>query len=90
MKKILITILVISLIVIIGIIFKDINIKESFASLWERNSRFKNSQGYSPSEITEIIIDKETGVMYLWVENNYKGGLTLMVDKEGKPLLYED
>lgn len=36
-----------------------------------------------------IIVDKETGVMYLFVGNGYRGGLTIMVDAEGKPLVYD-
>ena len=35
-----------------------------------------------------IIVDKETGVMYLFVGNGYRGGLTVMFDSEGKPLIY--
>ena len=89
MKKIVISLIIINLIVIIGIIFKDFNVKDSFA-FWERKSRFISNQGYSTSHTTDIIIDKETGVMYLWVEDNYKGGLTLMVDTEGKPLLWKE
>ena len=37
-----------------------------------------------------IIVDKETGVMYLFHGAGYKGGLTLMVDAEGKPLIYDE
>jgi ABC-type oligopeptide transport system substrate-binding subunit len=36
-----------------------------------------------------IIVDKETGVMYLFHGAGYKGGLTTMVDAEGKPLIYD-
>ena len=38
---------------------------------------------------TDIYVDKETGVMYLFVKNGYGGGLTVMVDKDGKPLIWE-
>lgn len=33
----------------------------------------------------EVYVDKETGVMYL-----YCGGLTVMVDADGKPLIWEE
>ena len=36
----------------------------------------------------QIIVDKETGVMYLFVGIGYRGGLTVMVDSEGNPLIY--
>lgn len=37
-----------------------------------------------------IYTDKKTGVQYLFVSDGYAGGLTLLVDKEGKPLLNRD
>lgn len=36
---------------------------------------------------TRIIVDKETGVQYLYAFDGYAGGLTLLVDRNGKPLL---
>lgn len=36
-----------------------------------------------------IIVDTETGVMYLFRGAGYRGGLTVMVDANGKPLIYE-
>lgn len=38
---------------------------------------------------TYIYVDKETGVMYLFVKDGYGGGLTVMVDEDGKPLIWE-
>ena len=34
-----------------------------------------------------IIVDKETGVQYLLAHWTNVGGLTVLVDKDGKPLL---
>ena len=36
----------------------------------------------------QIIVDRETRVMYLFVGNGSKGGLAVMVDTEGNPLIY--
>ena len=36
-----------------------------------------------------IIYHKETKVMYLYIENHGCAGLTVMLDKNGKPLLYQ-
>lgn len=36
-----------------------------------------------------IIVDRETGVMYLFHGSGYKGGLTIMVNPDGSPLVYE-
>lgn len=39
---------------------------------------------------TKVIIDRETGVQYLFAWDGYAGGLTVMLDKNGKPLLAKD
>ncbi len=35
----------------------------------------------------KIIVDRETGVNYLYVSEGYGGGLTVLVDKDGKPIV---
>ncbi|MDX9917690.1 MAG: DUF6440 family protein [Gudongella sp.] len=35
----------------------------------------------------KIIVDRETGVNYLYVSEGYGGGLTVLVDKDGKPVV---
>ena len=35
----------------------------------------------------EILVDKETGVNYLYRSSGYGGGLTVLLDKEGKPVI---
>lgn len=36
---------------------------------------------------TEIWVDKETGVNYLYHQSGYSGGLTVLLDKDGKPIV---
>ena len=36
---------------------------------------------------TVILVDAETGVNYLYVSGGYSGGLTVLVDKDGKPIV---
>ena len=36
---------------------------------------------------TEIWVDKETGVNYLFHSSGYSGGLTVLLDKDGKPVI---
>ena len=36
---------------------------------------------------TEIYVDKETGVNYLFHCSGYAGGLTVLLDEEGKPII---
>lgn len=35
----------------------------------------------------EVWIDRETGVNYLYRHDGYTGGLTVLVDKDGKPVV---
>ena len=34
-----------------------------------------------------ILVDKETGVNYLFVHSGYAGGLTVLLDADGKPVV---
>ena len=36
---------------------------------------------------TEIWVDKETGVNYLYHQSGYSGGMTVLLDKDGKPVI---
>lgn len=36
---------------------------------------------------TEIWVDKETGVNYLYHFSGYSGGMTVLLDKDGKPVI---
>ena len=43
------------------------------------------SQGFVGT--MEIWVDTLTGVNYLWQQTGYGGGLTVLVDREGKPII---
>ncbi len=43
------------------------------------------SQGVVSS--VEIWVDRETGVNYLYMASGYGGGLTPLLDREGKPVV---
>lgn len=51
----------------------------------EKRFRFKDSQGIM--ENVRTITDTETGVQYLFVKSGYAGGLSPLLDRDGKPLL---
>lgn len=36
---------------------------------------------------TMIVVDKETGVNYLIASSGYAGGITPLLDREGKPVI---
>ena len=42
--------------------------------------------GFS-SPATYILVDKETGVNYLYAASGYGGGLTVLVDANGQPIV---
>ncbi len=53
-----------------------------------KNDRFEKI--YSQSTIsgsTQIWVDKQTGVNYIYHASGYGGGLTPLLDKEGKPVV---
>ncbi len=37
---------------------------------------------------SEVLVDTKTGVQYLWHISGNAGGLTVLVDADGKPLIY--
>lgn len=39
---------------------------------------------------TMVIVDKLTGVNYLYVSRGYSGGLTPLIDADGKPIVTKD
>ena len=55
----------------------------------QKEKRFKKiySQGMGSMEIW---VDKETGVNYLYRQSGYAGGMTVLLDKDGKPVITYD
>jgi len=37
-----------------------------------------------------VIVDKETGVNYLFVQRGYGGGITPLLDSDGKPIVTKE
>ena len=84
MKKILISLIVIIGIVLTGWLLKDVTISNNYAE----NERFIQIYNQYSKDGFRIYYDKETKVMYL-ISDIYKGGgITVLVDKDGKPLIY--
>ena len=53
----------------------------------EMEDRFEFVEKNGVMQGTRIIVDKETGVQYLLAHWTNIGGLTVLVDKDGKPML---
>ncbi|NEU31744.1 hypothetical protein GN156_13315 [bacterium LRH843] len=53
------------------------------------DKRFEVIYKQGKLETFKIIRDNETGVLYMMNQSGYGGGITVMVDQEGKPLVDE-
>ena len=53
--------------------------KESKRFVWQESEGFLRE--------SRIIVDTETGVKYLFVHEGYAGGLTPLLDANGKPIV---
>ena len=54
-----------------------------------KEKRFEKvySQGSDFNKYVEIFVDTQTGVNYLWCKSGYGAGLTVLLDKDGKPVI---
>lgn len=55
-----------------------------------KNERFKKVYSQGAVSYIEIWVDTETGVNYVFREDGYAGGLTPLLDKDGKPVVTPD
>jgi len=49
--------------------------------------RFEKTFSQGAFSTMEIWVDKETGVNYLYRQSGYSGGLTPLLDRDGKPVV---
>ena len=52
-----------------------------------KEERFEKIYSQGALTTTEIWVDKETGVNYLYHAWGYSGGLTPLLDRDGKPVI---
>ena len=52
-----------------------------------KEKRFEKIYSQGGMSNTEIWVDKETGVNYLYHVSGYAGGLTPVLDRDGKPVI---
>lgn len=51
------------------------------------NKRFEKIYSQGSINVTEIWVDRETGVQYVFHASGYAGGLTPLLDRDGKPVV---
>ena len=52
-----------------------------------KEKRFVKVYAQGTVNVTEIWVDRRTGVNYVFHASGYAGGLTVLVDAEGKPIV---
>ena len=45
-------------------------------------------QGGILNDTVQILVDRQTGVSYLFIHSGHAGGLTPLLDKDGKPVVH--
>ena len=84
MKKIIISLLIVLGIIFTGWLLKDITISNVTAAEKNRFTFVSSEHHFN------IYYDKKTKVMYAVSDGQYnRGNVVLLVDADGKPLLYE-
>jgi hypothetical protein len=53
----------------------------------KKNERFEKVYTQGAVNVTEVWVDRETGVNYLFHLSGYGAGLTPLLDPEGKPVV---
>ena len=46
-----------------------------------------HEEGIGFGWLRTVWVDKQTGVNYLWIASGYGGGLTVLLDRDGKPVV---
>ena len=53
----------------------------------KKDKRFIVTHREGAMAVCKVVVDKETGVNYLFVEEGYAGGLCPLLDRDGKPVI---
>ncbi|SFC02001.1 DUF6440 family protein [Butyrivibrio sp. YAB3001] len=53
----------------------------------KKDERFVKVYTQGHTNVVEILVDTETGVNYVFRQSGYAGGLTALLDKDGKPVV---
>ena len=53
----------------------------------KKDKRFIEVYSEGSFAVTQILVDKQTGVNYLFVNSGYAGGMTVLLGADGKPVI---
>lgn len=52
-----------------------------------KDERFIKTYSQGSLNVTEVWVDKETGVNYVFHSAGYGGGMVVLVDRDGRPII---
>lgn len=61
--------------------------KKREVHIMAKNDRFEKTYSQGTLNVTEIWVDRETGVNYVFHASGYAGGMTPLLDRDGKPVI---
>ena len=56
----------------------------------KKEERFEKIYSQGTVNVIEIWVDRETGVNYIYRQSGYSGGMTVLLDSVGKPVITKE
>ena len=56
----------------------------------KKEERFEKIYSQGIADAIEIWVDRETGVNYIYRQSGYSGGMTVLLDSLGKPVINKE
>ena len=53
----------------------------------KKEKRFEITYSQGTLDVIQVLVDRETGVNYLWHASGNAGGMTPLLDREGRPII---
>lgn len=58
--------------------------------MMKHNERFQVVYSQGMTDVTRILLDTETGMLYLMMRSGYAGGITPLLNRDGRPARWTD
>ncbi len=56
----------------------------------KKEERFEKIYSQGTATVIEIWVDRKTGVNYIYRQSGYSGGMTVLLDSEGRPVITKE
>ena len=71
--------------------FDEIEMKEKMQNaildFYKNDKRFEKTYSQGTLNVTEVWVDRQTGVNYVFHASGDAGGMTVLLDRDGKPVI---